>query len=100
TRIKILGDHPVTYRLFVVASSFLASLFIFLSMNGVARARSTADRAASSSTTSVTAAETGASLGGTVTDQSGAPLPGVAVTIKNVKAGETRIITTDGEGHY
>jgi predicted porin len=90
----------VTYRLYIVAASFVASLFMFHSMNGVARARSTADRGASSSTASVAVGETGASVAGTVTDQSGAPLSGVAVTIKNVKAGETRIITTDGEGHY
>jgi predicted porin len=85
----------VTYRIF-----FLASLFILLPINGVARARSTADTAASSSTTSVSVSQTGASLAGTVTDQNGVGLPGVSVTIKNVKAGETRIITTDSDGRY
>jgi len=45
-------------------------------------------------------AQPGASLSGVVTDQTGATLPDVAVTIKNVDTGETRTITTDGGGHY
>jgi len=45
-------------------------------------------------------AQTGASLSGVVTDQTGAALPNVAVTIKNVDAAETRTIATDGGGHY
>src|ERR1700728_1245519 len=45
-------------------------------------------------------AQTGASLSGVVTDQAGAALPGVAVTIRNVDTGATRTITTDGTGHY
>ena len=45
-------------------------------------------------------AQTGASLSGVVTDQTGAPLPDVAVTIKNADTGETRTIATDGAGHY
>jgi predicted porin len=45
-------------------------------------------------------AKTGASLSGVVTDQSGATLPGVAVTIKNADRGATRTIATDGAGHY
>ena len=44
--------------------------------------------------------QTGASLSGTVTDQTGAALRDVAVTVKNVDTGETRTITTDGGGHY
>jgi len=44
-------------------------------------------------------AQTGASLSGVVTDQTGAALPNVAVTIKNVDTGATRTIATDG-GHY
>src|SRR5271154_1886812 len=70
------------YRSFV-----LASLFVFLCMNGVARAQSTTD-------------PTGASLSGVVTDHTGAALSGVAVTIKNADAAETRTIATDGGGHY
>ncbi|MGA8269797.1 MAG: TonB-dependent receptor, partial [Candidatus Acidiferrales bacterium] len=35
-----------------------------------------------------------------VTDQTGAILPNVAVTIKNVDTGETQMIATDGGGHY
>jgi predicted porin len=45
-------------------------------------------------------AQTGASLYGMVTDQAGAALRDVAVTIKNVDTGETRAIATDGGGHY
>ena len=45
-------------------------------------------------------AQTGASLGGVVTNQAGGALPGVAVTIKNVETGATRTIPTNGAGHY
>ncbi len=45
-------------------------------------------------------AQTGASLSGMVTDQAGAALRDVAVTIKNADAAETRTIQTDGGGHY
>jgi predicted porin len=45
-------------------------------------------------------AQTGASLSGLVTDQSGAALRGVEVTIKNVDTGATRTRATDGGGHY
>jgi predicted porin len=45
-------------------------------------------------------AQTGAGLSGLVTDQSGAALADVAVTIKAIDAGETRMIATDGGGHY
>jgi len=45
-------------------------------------------------------AQTGASLSGVVTDQTGATLREVAVTIKNVESGATRTSATDGVGHY
>jgi predicted porin len=45
-------------------------------------------------------AQTGASLSGTVTDQTGAALPDVAVTIKSVDARATRTVATDGVGHF
>jgi len=45
-------------------------------------------------------AQTAASLSGVVTDQTGAALRDVAVTIKNVDTGRTRAVTTDGGGHY
>ncbi len=45
-------------------------------------------------------AQSGASLSGAVTDQTGAALPDVAVTIKNVDTGATRTIATDGLGHF
>jgi predicted porin len=45
-------------------------------------------------------AQTGASVSGVVTDQNGAAIHDAAVTIKNVGAGETRTIATDGEGRY
>src|SRR5271170_6457195 len=45
-------------------------------------------------------AQTGASLSGIVTDQTGAPLRDVTVTVKSVDTGETRTITSDSGGHY
>jgi predicted porin len=45
-------------------------------------------------------AQTGASLSGTVTNQTGAALPGVAVTIRNVDIGVMSTVVTDGGGHY
>jgi len=45
-------------------------------------------------------AQTGASVSGVVTDQSGAALHDVAVTIRNVDTGATRTIETDRGGHY
>jgi predicted porin len=41
-----------------------------------------------------------AGVSGVVTDQSGAALRGVEVTIRSVDRGETRIIKTDPMGHY
>jgi predicted porin len=69
----------VKYRPIAVA---LASIVAFLCMEGAAWA------------------QTGASLSGVVTDQTGTALPGVAVTIKSVDATETRTIATDGGGRY
>src|ERR1039458_3922156 len=48
----------------------------------------------------VSAAQTGASLSGVVTDQTGAALRDVAVTVKNVDTGATRTITTDDGGKH
>src|ERR1700675_639302 len=45
-------------------------------------------------------AQTGVSLSGMVTDQTGAALRDVAVTIRNVDTGAARTIATDGGGHY
>jgi hypothetical protein len=45
-------------------------------------------------------AQTGASLSGMVTDQNGAGLQDVAVTIRNVDTGTTRTTATDGVGHF
>jgi predicted porin len=45
-------------------------------------------------------AQTGASLSGVVTNQTGAALPDAAVTIKNVATAETRTVATDGGGRY
>src|SRR3984885_6133010 len=45
-------------------------------------------------------AQTDASLSGKVTDQTGAGVPYVTVTIKNVDTGVTRSVATDGEGRY
>jgi predicted porin len=45
-------------------------------------------------------AQTGASLSGVVTDQSSVPIPGVAVTIKNVDTGVKRTVRTNAAGRY
>jgi predicted porin len=45
-------------------------------------------------------AQSGASVSGIVTSQTGAPLPDAKVTIKNDSTGELRTIATDGTGHY
>ncbi len=45
-------------------------------------------------------AQTGVSVSGVVTDQAGAALRDVAVTIKNIDTGVTRTTATDGGGHY
>src|SRR5580692_4376578 len=45
-------------------------------------------------------AQTGASLSGVVTDQNGAALRDVAVTIRNADTGAARTIATDSAGHY
>ena len=45
-------------------------------------------------------AQTGASISGVVANQTGAALPDVAVTIKNVDTTETRTVATDGRGRY
>ena len=45
-------------------------------------------------------AQTGANLSGVVTDQTGAALADVAVTIRNVDTGATHAIVTDGVGHF
>jgi len=63
-------------------ASFAALFIVVLCMKDVARA------------------QTGANLSGVVTDQSGATLSDVAVTIKNVDTGATRTIATEGGGHY
>src|SRR5207247_8005221 len=39
-------------------------------------------------------------LRGTVTDRSGAMLPGVTITMRNVETGLERIVTTDKTGAY
>jgi predicted porin len=45
-------------------------------------------------------AQTGASLSGVVSDETGAALRDVAVTIRNVDTGTTRTIATDGAGRF
>jgi len=39
-------------------------------------------------------------LSGTIHDTSGAVMPGVNVTIRNVATGASRAVVTDGEGRY
>lgn len=43
---------------------------------------------------------TSASMLGVVEDQTGAVLPGVSITIRNVDTGITRTVFTDAEGRY
>jgi predicted porin len=45
-------------------------------------------------------AQATATLSGTVTNQAGATLPDVAVTIKSLDTSETRTVVTDSGGHY
>ncbi len=40
------------------------------------------------------------SLSGTVTDQQGAAIPGVTVTITNIQSGDARLFVTDANGQY
>ncbi len=53
-----------------------------------------------SSTITFAQAQTGASLTGVVTDQTGAALHNVSVTIKNLDNGAKRTIPTDATGHF
>src|SRR5467141_631208 len=43
---------------------------------------------------------TGATLSGTVTDASGAAIPGAQVSVRNAATGVTRDFTTDSAGFY
>jgi hypothetical protein len=51
-------------------------------------------------TTALRAQVVGASISGTVKDDSGAGLPGTAITIRNVETGAERKLVTDDEGRY
>jgi len=42
----------------------------------------------------------GATLAGTVTDPTGASIPGVRISIKNAAIGQERVVTTDSAGFY
>src|ERR1700680_635784 len=42
----------------------------------------------------------GATLSGTVTDQSGAVIPSTQISVKNIATGVTRTVTTDAAGFY
>jgi Carboxypeptidase regulatory-like domain/TonB-dependent Receptor Plug Domain len=50
--------------------------------------------------TTAARAQVGASISGTVTDQSGAVVPGAEVTVHDTETGATRTAATDGTGHY
>jgi hypothetical protein len=43
---------------------------------------------------------TGANVGGVVTDESGARLPGVVITITNIANGRAQVLTTGEQGNY
>ena len=51
-------------------------------------------------TTTMAWAQATAALNGRVTDQSGAVLPGVTVTVTQTETGFTRSVVTDGDGTY
>jgi predicted porin len=88
----------------------LGFLFAVLCMEAVANAQATTDASTSAppqsnttlqtQTTTTGQTRTGASLSGMVTDQTGAALRDVTVTVKNFDTGATRTITTDSGGHY
>ncbi len=88
----------------------LAFLFTVLCLDSAAFGLSTTDSSTSTrsqaNTTPQTSSNTtgqtqmGASLSGMVTDQTGAALRDVEVTVKNIDTGETRTIKTDSGGHY
>jgi hypothetical protein len=50
--------------------------------------------------TAALAQATGANVGGVVTDDSGARLPGVVITITNVANGRVQVLTTGEQGNY
>ena len=45
-------------------------------------------------------AQTEASIFGTITDSTGAVLPGALVTVKSLETGSLRVVTSDEEGRY
>ncbi len=49
---------------------------------------------------SVRAEDPTITIAGTVTDDDGAPFPGVTITIRNTTTNSTHIVTTDSSGHY
>ena len=51
-------------------------------------------------TTPLQAQIVGGSIGGTITDASGAAIPGAAVVIRNQETGSERHLITSGEGLY
>ena len=55
---------------------------------------------ASLSSAAVRAQTSSANLSGTVKDTSGAVLPGVTVTARNVATNETRVTTSENDGLY
>jgi predicted porin len=75
--------------------SFMSTVLILFVFAGVARAQNSIALGAYPAT-----AQSGASLSGVVTDQTGAALPNVAVTIKSLDSSETRTIATDAGGRY
>jgi predicted porin len=88
----------------------LGFLFAVLCMGAVANAQATTDPSTSAplqsnttlqtQTTMTGQNQTGASLSGMVTDQTGAAVRDVAVTVKNIDTGDTRTLRTDGGGRY
>jgi predicted porin len=82
-----IGNRIVSFLGKATASRILFGLTLLTTLS-IAQAQQT------------TASQTGASLSGVVTDQTGKPVRNAAVTIKNVDAAATRTIATDAGGHY
>ena len=90
----------LTRTVYVPTAGALLPAQLFLLLLWLAMAAFPAWAQTRASLSAVMTDETGGSLSGVVTDQTGAALSDVAVTIKNVDTSATRMVLTDGGGHY
>src|SRR5580700_2979732 len=107
-RLNLSQQHtgrPMSYRFAV-----MGFLFAVLCMVVVPNAQAITDPSTSAAphrstnlqtqTTTTAQTQTGASLSGMVTDQTGAAVRDVEVTLKDIDTGETRTLRTNGGGRY